>query len=171
LVKQWRTQHAEVVAGWRRCHEALTWIKAGQRGAVDPGKLIWTCAEGLVLPSGRLIRYPSLAQYREGDAKLPEWWYGEGRHRARIYAGKVTENIVQALARDSVFDASIEFYRQTNLRPALRVHDELVYVVPEAQAEGLLEKLQSILRTPPKWWPDLVVWSEGGVGVCYGDVK
>ena len=78
---------------------------------------------------------------------------------------------MQALARDSVFDATLEFFKLTGLRPALRVHDELVYVVPTPQANTLLDKLQGVLRTPPTWWPELVVWSEGGIGLTYGAAK
>jgi hypothetical protein len=51
------------------------------------------------------------------------------------------------------------------------VHDELVYVVPETYAETLLKELQSIMRTPPAWWPELVTWSEGDIADCYGDAK
>ena len=83
----------------------------------------------------------------------------------------LVHNCVQALARDSVFDAAIDFYRLTGYRPALKVHDELVYVWPEADAPRLLDQLQGILRTPPKWWPELVVWSEGDIAQCYGDAK
>lgn len=83
----------------------------------------------------------------------------------------IVHNCVQALARDSIFDCSLEYFKRTGLRPAMRIHDELVYVVDEAPAEELLNELQAVLRTPPKWWPDLIVWSEGGVAPTYGEVK
>lgn len=169
-VTQWREQHPEIVKGWRKCHDSLPVILSGREQYVDPCKLVHTCREGLVLPSGRLIRYPNLRQEKDDNGSV-EWWYGDGRNKARIYAGKIDENIVQALARDSIFDCAVEFYRQTNLRPALRVHDELVYVVPDAKAAGLLARLQDIMRTPPAWWTDLVVWSEGDVADNYGDAK
>lgn len=168
----WREEYAQIVDGWRTCHAALPLIEAGIEQAVDPWGLVRTCAEGFRLPSGRLIRYPDLRQeIAEGEGNKKEWVYAHGRHKARIYAGKVTENLVQALARDSIFDCALEFFRQTGLRPALRVHDELVYVVPAADAERQLATLQDILRTPPKWWPELVVWSEGDVADTYGSAK
>lgn len=168
----WREEYAQIVDGWRTCHAALPLIEAGVEQAVDPWGLVRTCAEGFRLPSGRLIRYPDLRQeIAEGEGNKKEWVYAHGRHKARIYAGKVTENLVQALARDSIFDCALEFFRQTGLRPALRVHDELVYVVPTDDAERQLATLQDILRTPPKWWPELVVWSEGDVADTYGSAK
>jgi hypothetical protein len=83
----------------------------------------------------------------------------------------IVHNCVQALAADIIMDNSIAFWRQTKLRPALRVHDELVYIVPEKQAEEHLATLQQIMRTPPVWWPELVVWSEGDIADNYGAAK
>jgi hypothetical protein len=81
------------------------------------------------------------------------------------------ENIVQALARDSVFDCALDFYKDTGFRPKLRVHDELVYLFPDSEAEQLLAHLQGIMRTPPRWWKELVVWSEGSTAGDYGSAK
>ncbi len=44
-------------------------------------------------------------------------------------------------------------------------------MVPAIAAEELLDLLQGIMRTPPKWWPELVVWSEGSSAYTYGDAK
>ena len=169
-VIDWRRRHVQIVEGWRACHDSLNDIARGVERAIDPWGLTHTCAEGIRLPSGRLIRYPDLRQEKDDDGRV-EWWYGQGRHTARIYAGKIDENMVQALARDSIFDCAVEFYRLTGLRPALRVHDELVYVVPENRAEELLALLQTVMRTPPRWWRELVVWSEGDCADTYGDAK
>ena len=39
------------------------------------------------------------------------------------------------------------------------------------RAEEFLSTLQGVLRTSPKWWPELVVWSEGDVADTYGAAK
>jgi len=80
-------------------------------------------------------------------------------------------NCVQALARDIICGNALDFYRVSKLRPQLRVHDELVYVVPESEAEDLLAALQKIMRTPPLWWNSLVTWSEGDIADTYGAAK
>ena len=107
-------------------------------------------------------------------------------------AGRVT-GLAAALAVSELFvgDPSAEVLvvasdqRQANivLRMAKRMielNEELaeraqVYaakiVVPENDAEPLLAELQKILRTPPRWWPDLVVYSEGDIADNYGDAK
>jgi hypothetical protein len=177
-VADWREDHPEIAGkrgGWKLCTDALQDIHDGRESIVDPWGLVHTCAEGFVLPSGRLIRYPGLheepdGQWPSGDPKT-SWFYGTGRHRARIHGPKADENIVQALGRDSLFDASLEFFQDTGWRPKLRVHDELVYVVPERDSQDLLSHLQSILRKPPKWWPQLITWSEGAIAHRYGAAK
>ena len=83
----------------------------------------------------------------------------------------VVHNCVQALARDIIFGQSIEFFKRTGLRPKHKVYDELVYVTDAAVAEELLAELQAVMRTPPKWWPELVLWTEGDVADCYADAK
>ena len=175
VVNSWRSAYAPIVEGWAKCGKSLFDIRAGLENAIDPWGLTHTCAEGIVLPSGRIIRYPDLrledgGTWPDGRPKK-QWMYAHGRHKAFLTGPKVDENIVQALARDSVFDCSVDFYKSTGLRPALRVHDELVYVVDEAPAADLLAELQRIMRTPPKWWPELVVWSEGDMAGTYGDAK
>lgn len=169
IVRDWREQYHRIVKGWKDCHTSLREIYCGYEREIDPWGLTYTSKHGIHLPSGRLIRYPALHQ--EPGEKGKEWWYGTGRHRARIYAGKVTENIVQALARDIIADNLLEFRRRTGLSPSLAVHDELVYVVPEAEAEELLSELQSIMRSSPKYWPEIVLWSEGDIGDRYSDAK
>lgn len=176
VVQSWRGKYAAIVNGWKLSGNG---VKAAYEKRpdmpVDPWGMVTSCYEGLRLPSGRLIRYPDLrveedGQWPDGRAKK-SMFYAHGRHKARITGPKACENIVQALARDIIFDNAISFYKASRLRPQLRVHDELVYVFPDSEAESLLAELQGIMRTPPHWWPELVVWSEGDVAQTYGAAK
>lgn len=169
-VDSWRTQYVEIVQGWRTCHARLRDIRSGVETTIDPWGLLVTCSDGIRGPGGRLIRYPGLHEERDATDKS-EWWYGTGRHRARIYAGKICENGVQFLARDIVAENALDTFKLTGFRPQLSVHDELVYVVPEKEAQPLLDTLQGVMRTPPKWWPELVTWSEGDIADTYGGAK
>ena len=170
VVEAYRAAHPEIVKGWKTCHSMLNVIKDGSKVAIDPWELTWTGPEGIYLPSGRVIRYPDLRCETDESGKS-EWWYGQGRHKARIYAGKIDENIVQALARDVIADNALAFFKQTGYRASLMVHDELVYLFPKDEAKDLLGKLQAQMRTPPSWWPELVTWSEGDIALTYGAAK
>jgi len=169
IVTKWRTEYAEIVRGWRRFQDCLPFISEGRTEAIDPWGLCKTGHQQIILPSGRSIYYPSLV--KERDENKTEWWYGNGRARARIYAGKGVENMVQALARDVIAEHAIDMYKQTGKRPALTVHDELVYVVKEDEADDTLDTLQDIMRSGVSWWPELITWSEGDVAHSYGAAK
>ncbi len=169
IVTKWRAAYPEIVTGWRTCHDSLPAISAGAQYTVDPWGMCTTSAEGIVTPCG-VIRYPDLRQELTTDGKM-EWVYGQGRNAARIYAGKITENIVQHLARGVLAANALSFRKLTGLSPVLMVHDELVYIVAEAVAADMLELLQSIMRTPPVWWPELVTWSAGDIADTYGEAK
>jgi len=170
IVSQWREAYAEIVRGWKRCQQSFSATAQGAEFQVDPWGLVTTDDEGYVLPSGRKIRYPDLRQKAGDDGKL-SWKYGEGRNETSLTGGKATENCVQALARDILMDNALEIKRATGCYPCHTVHDELIYVVPEAEAQAMLDTVQSVMRTPPKWWPELKTWSEGDIANSYGGAK
>jgi len=170
IVARWRTEYAEIVRGWKKCQQALSAISQGCEIDVDPWGLVRTDKEGFVLPTGRKIRYPELRQIVGDDGK-PVWKYGTDRNERFLTGGKCDENIVQALARDVLIDAIMRVKKKIGLYPVHTVHDEVVYIVPESDAESVLEIVNCELQTPPSWWPDLVVWSEGDVADRYGEAK
>ena len=170
VVTTYRGAHAEIAEGWKRFQNCLPKIEQGVEEAIDPWGHCVTEHMAVRLPSGRKIHYPGLLKSRDENGKS-EWWYGAGRTKARIYAGKGVENLVQALARDVIAEHAIKFMKVTGLRPALTVHDELVYVVPEDVAEQHLNTLQEIMRGGVSWWPELVTWSEGDIADSYGEAK
>jgi hypothetical protein len=171
IVDKWRMAYPEIVQGWRTCHNALAGIMQGaEQNALDPWGMIVPTDGGLRTPKG-MIRYPNLRLEQNEETGRSEYIYGSGRNKARIYAGKIDENIVQHLARCVIAENALNVQKNTGLTPALMVHDELVYVVPEDEAESVLDTVQSIMRTPPEWWPELVTWSEGDIADTYGDAK
>ena len=172
IVDTWRMAYPEITIGWRTCHKALsTIIQGASGGALDPWGMIYPVPEGLKTPKG-IIRYPNLRIEVNDDDGRTEFVYGTThRNKARIYAGKIDENIVQHLARCVIADNALTVQNEMGLLPALMVHDELVYIVPEDEAEDVLDMVQCIMRTPPLWWPELLTWSEGDIADTYGDAK
>lgn len=172
IVDAYRTTHEQVRDGWNTCHEALNWMGDIRTDSfIDPWGMCKAVEGGIQTPRG-MIRYPGLHQ--EAGDKGREWWYGTGRHRARIYGPKVCENIVQSLARHVIAGNMVDFSKTElgkRYAPAGCYHDELAYVVDEADAQDVLDTLQGIMRTPPVWFPQLIVWSEGDIADTYGAAK
>lgn len=172
IVSKWRAAYPEIVRGWKTCHAALKHIAMGNYGvAIDPWGLCRTMKGGIETPMGQIL-YPGLR--RETTDTGTEWVYGWGRKKARIYAGKVTENIVQHLARHIIAGMDLDF-AETPLGQkyplALTVHDENVYVVDDEDAIPALDEVQRIMRAGVDWWPELITWSEGDIAQTYGDAK
>jgi hypothetical protein len=169
VVSKWRQAYCEIVEGWRTCNNALPAIAQGATVDVDPWGLVTTDREGFVLPSGRKIRYPNL-RLEDNDGKK-QWVFGDGRNKGKAYGGLCDENIVQALARDVLMDNAVAIKKETGLWPCHSVHDELIYVVPDLDAEAMLATVQRYMRTPPTWFPVLRTWSEGDIADSYGSAK
>lgn len=169
VVTAWRDTYHDIVKGWKSFQNSLPNIAQGIETAIDPWGMCVTEKNAVRLPSGRKIYYPGLTKQSENGKT--EWWYGSGRSRARIYAGKGVENLVQALARDVIAEHALTMFKRTGYRPSLAVHDELVYIVPATVAQDVLDELQGIMRKGVSWWPELITWSEGDLGDTYGEVK
>lgn len=170
VVSMWRKTYCDIVDGWGKCQSSIQTIVNKGGFSIDPWGLCVTGEGFISLPSGRKIIYPNIRKSQDDKGKV-QWYYGEGRHKANLYGGKVCENIVQAIARDIVNDNAHEYHKRTGRWPCLCVHDELVYVVKEEDAQKALDDLQEVMRTPPTWWPELIVWSEGDCAKTYGDAK
>lgn len=170
VVDMWRKTYKKIDEGWKKCQASIPSMVAEGGVVIDPWGLCVTEKGGVRLPSGRQIIYPNLRKSQDDKGKS-QWYYGEGRHKASLYSGKFDENLVQAIARDIVNDNAHEYHKRTGRWPCLCVHDELVYVVKEEDAQQALDDLQEVMRTPPAWWPELIVWSEGDLADTYGDAK
>lgn len=174
VVYKWRDAYTKIQLGWRTCHTALAQIHNKEYGTqIDPWGLCRTAEGGIKTPMG-MIRYPHLRQeFNEEDGR-EEWVYGEGRRKARIYAGKVTENIVQHLAREVICDNLLAVARTPlgKKYPLVHtVHDELIYIVKDEDAQAMLDTVQGVMRSGVSWWKDLITWSEGDIAQTYGAAK
>lgn len=172
VVDAYRRAHAPIAQGWKTCHAALDFISQGTTSIIDPCGLCHTSSEGIVTPRG-VIRYPKLRQEVVDDGGKVEWVYGEGRNKARIYAGKIDENIVQHLARNVISDIALAVDKEIGKHYPLAhmVHDELIYVVKDQDAQDVLDTLQGHMRTSPSWWPELITWSDGDIAKDYASAK
>ena len=76
----------------------------------------------------------------------------------QTYGGKLTENIVQAIARDCLAD-SIERLTEAGFNIVFHVHDEVV--IEAAEDEANLEKVCRIMGEPIPWASGLPLKADG----------
>lgn len=181
IVQIYRTKNHRIAQFWHRCSSVLRDLVNKREGQVLPMKsLLPYKNDAIILPNRLSIQYPMLEDTGEGM-----FYISDGRsfrkavaakmlgERAsdvpwvRIYGGKVTENIVQALARIVVTTQMVEIAKRYKI--VLQVHDEVVCCVDKAEAEEAKAFIMQCMSTPPKWAPDLPVACEADIGYNYGE--
>ena len=162
VVKLYRDTNAMIVAFWRRCDRALAAMMQPKANYAFGPMVVEH--QKIKLPNGMYLRYPNLRY--EGREII----FGRGRHQTKIYGGKLTENITQALARIVVTDqmlAADNYLRKKQGGIVLQVHDELVGLAQKENAEEIQNTLYDIMRTPPIWATNLPLNAEGGFAKNY----
>lgn len=103
----------------------------------------------ITLPSGRELRYfdPQIVGREITAMSLA----GKEDSRRKVYGGLLTENMIQALARDVLVYGWSQL-RAAGMRPLFTVHDE--YNLESDEPEQLAERAAAILRTAPPWAKD-----------------
>jgi DNA polymerase len=121
------------------------------------------------LPSGRCLRYfkPELGVNKFGSESITYEGTDAGKWtRLESYGPKLTENIVQAVARDCLRDA---MYWVSKKLPdiTMHIHDEMVVEVDEDKAEEALRFMQTIMAVEPVWAPGLLLRGDGYITKYY----
>lgn len=132
------------------------------------GQFLWC-----VLPSGRPLAYAKpLIQDRDtpwGETKECMTFMGQNSYtrkwvRMAAYGGLLTENVVQAIARDLIAAAMLRL-DAAGYRPVLSVHDEVVGEPPVGH--GSLEEFCESMKARPRWAAGLPVAVDGWAGERY----
>lgn len=169
-VKLWRNANPRIVRLWSIVEKAaVTAIKTHETVPIHRGMTVgfrWGMLL-ITLPSGRTICYPRARVGKEyddgwrGDHEVIEY---EGLNQTtkkwevmRTYGGKLTENIVQATARD-ILGVVMLRARRENLPVVFHVHDEIIV---EAPADRPLSDVEALFSEPIDWCRDLPLKGAG----------
>ena len=162
IIDKYREAAEPVRDFWQFCDSAITRSLAGSK--TIEYKCLTFEKERVVLPSGLALRYPGLNN--TPSERGVQWTYGENR---KLYGGKLTENIVQAVARCVMTDGMLRI--QQRYPCVLTVHDEVVVVVPEAETEDAKTWVLAQMTMEPKYMPGIPLAAEVDSGQRYGDAK
>lgn len=169
-VKLWREANPHIVRFWAVVEKAaITAIKTGNTVTIHRGITVgfrWGMLL-ITLPSGRTICYPRARISMEcndgwrGDHEIIEY---EGMNQTtkkweitRTYGGKLTENIVQATARDILGIVMLRA-RRNNLPVVFHVHDE---IIAETPIDRPLADVEALFSEPINWCRDLPLKGAG----------
>lgn len=170
IVKLWRGSNDNIVKLWATLEAAaVKAIRTGEDVRVNRGIVVgrkWGMLT-ITLPSGRTLCYPRVSIGIErndgwrGDHEIIEY---EGTNQTtkkwgkiRTYGGKLTENVVQAIARD-ILGIVILRAREASLPVVFHIHDEIVV---EAAPGQTLEQVEALFSKPISWCTDLPLKGAG----------
>ena len=123
-----------------------------------------TGAKSIKLPNNLLIKYPGLRHTPDGYA------YESARSGFKnLFGGAVLENVVQALARIIMADATLRVNR--NLPVVMTVHDELLALVEDEGIEKAEEIITHAMLQPVDWLESLPLDISINSGKTYGEAK
>jgi DNA polymerase len=178
-VDNYRSSYAKVKALWALCENAA--IEAVQNpgvGVAAGKKIKMKVARGALwmkLPSGRLICWqrPELELLTTpwGSQKMGVTVHSQNTYtrqwsRNALIGSSIFQSAVQGTARDflanSMLRLETEGYDIVN-----SIHDEVLLLVEEQNAESTLEDVVKIMTTPPQWALDFPLAAEGWYGKRY----
>ena len=118
------------------------------------------------------IRLPNglYLYYNELDYIDDQWWFTYGGRRKKLYGGKLLENLVQAFDRMIVMEAALRIFQRTGYRIVHQMHDEILYIVRENEADDLKKVVLEEMERRPKYALDLPLKAEAKIGLNYGDM-
>lgn len=169
IVSDWRNANSRIVAKWREYEDVFK-----QRIAAGKSTVAFR------LPSGRVKRYFDPHLCKEETVEVDENGKEHPSFRIAIKAttvrgnpatfftgGNIMENIVQASCRDIMAYSAVEIEREhPTWRYVFSVYDEIVFEVPEQEAEEANAEIPRIM-TKGDYIKD---WTEGLALEVEGDV-
>lgn len=176
IVKKWRRSNPNIVKLWRAVETAAIQAIRTPNTTVGTHKLFFRLdTKGPIGMHFLVIQLPSGRQLYYADPHIdPNGMYGDkivykqqqdnAFTEMETYGGKLTENIVQATARDILAEAVLRV-ENAGCRPVFHVHDELICECPTNRDPGAqLDEIRKLMSINPGWAPDLPLDAEGWTG-------
>ena len=164
IIDIYRATAYPVVGFWQMCERQ---IESALYYGKDYTYKCLTFRKGRIeLPNGMSLHYPALR--REKDEKGRDQWV-YGADATKLYAGKVTNNVTQALARIVMTDGMLRVSKRYFI--AGTVHDELIAVVPDAEVEEAKTWVLAQMTMEPSYMQGIPLSADGGAHRRYGLAK
>lgn len=175
IVLRWRNANRRIVDLWYSIEQAALKVMQtaepqainGLIFALEGDMLYGQCFLTVRLPSGRKLFYPKPFLQENQFGKMALHYYSTGSNKKwgveSTYGGKMTENIVQAIARDCLAE-TLKRIEDKGLHVVFHVHDEVIIDAPEATT---VEEICGLMADPIPWAPGLILKGAGFEGQYY----
>lgn len=170
IVQRWRGANPRIRDLWYAVEQAaLEAMQTAQPQAIHglifalEGDLVYgQCFLTIRLPSGRKLFYPRPFLQENQFGRMAVHYYTVGQQTRKwevtsTYGGKLTENIVQAIARDCLAE-TLRRIDARGLQVVFHVHDE---VIIDAPPDVTVDEICALMAEPIPWAPGLVLKGAG----------
>lgn len=170
IVQRWRQANPRIRDLWYAVEQAaLTTMQTAQPQGICglifalEGDLIYGQSFLTIqLPSGRKLFYPKpfLKENQFGRMAIHYYTVGQQTRKWEVtstYGGKMTENIIQAIARDCLA-VTLKRIDAMGLQTVFHVHDE---VIIDAPMDTTVESICDLMAEPIPWAPGLILKGAG----------
>ena len=178
IVQRWRKANPRIKDLWYTCENAaLEVMTTGRRTGINKGVIFareYDIMTGLdfftvELPSGRKLYYPHPFLAENDFGKQALHYYGTDQQSGKwgiqtTYGGKLTENIVQAIARDCLA-VTLERLEKAGLEVVMHIHDEAVIDCPADKITA--EEACALMGQPIEWSKGLPLKAAGFESMYY----
>ena len=164
IIDIYRSTAYQVASFWEVC--SLLLEKSLYNGEERQYKCLTFRKEEIQLPNGMKLLYPNLRKVKDDKGRSQ---YVYGPDATKLYAGKITNNVTQALARIVMTDGMLRVSKRYFV--AGTVHDELIAVVPNAEVEEAKTWVLEQMTVAPRYMPDIPLNADVGAHRRYGLAK
>jgi len=164
IIDIYRATAYQVVSFWETCGGL---IETSLYGGKEHKYKCLTFRKGEIeLPNGMKLLYPDLRRTKDDKGRSQ---YVYGPDATKLYPGKVTNNVTQALARIVMTDGML---RVNKRYPVVgTVHDELICVVPDDEVNVAKTWVLEQMTMEPSYMPGIPLAADGGAHRRYGEAK
>lgn len=159
VVNTYRNTFARIPLFWKKAEDLLL----QSLNSLSIGNTYGPLTVGhhsLILPNGMALKYHDLEASPDGG-----FIFRSGKQHVNTYGGKITENIIQALARIIITDSMLRLDKKYKV--VLTVHDEIIIVGDASDPHATMKTIIDDMRLPPSWAPTLPLDAEGGFDTRY----
>ena len=169
IISKWRSASPNICLLWKTFDRMVSRaVKLPGRPIQGPKGITFTVRDSLLevkLPSSRCLIYQN--PRFETEAGFGTRFTFDGLNQTTrkwepisTWGGKLTENIVQAIARDCLAIA-LDRMAAKGYLPVMHIHDEVVVEVPSADREEHLKAVEDIMAEPIPWAEGLELTAAG----------
>jgi hypothetical protein len=164
IIDIYRSTAHPVVSFWDKCSGLIDTALA--QGREFRYKCVVFRKGEIELPNGMKLLYPDLRQVKDDKGRM-QWVYGPDA--TKLYAGKITNNIVQGVARIVMTDGMLRVAKRYPIKGT--VHDELIAVAPDAEVDDAKTWVLAQMTMEPRYMPGIPLNADGGAHRRYGLAK